>query len=206
MMAGALALVLALSATAGDTASPPAGRYVIDPKGSMLTWELPATLHTVHGKVPELSGSFEIEAEPSGEFVVRGCVAVRAAAMTTGNGSRDRTMREDTLEVAKFPEIVFELRRVVLDWTRVAPGATLQATAAGELTVHGKALALEVPVRVEVSETSVTVSGAFDLRWKAFGLKDPSFGFVTVREPMKVSFRLRAVLARGEPKSGAAPV
>ena len=160
-------------------------------------WELPATLHTVHGKVPELSGFVQIETASSGERSVRGRVVVRAAAMTTGNASRDRRMREETLEASKFPDIVFELRRVAVDWAAIQPGQTAQASAAGELSVHGQALALEVAVRVEVSERDVVLSGGFDVPWKAFHLKDPSFGFVTVREPLKVSFRLRAVRSEG---------
>jgi len=118
---------------------------------------------------------------------------VRAAAMKTGNESRDRTMREKTLEAAKFPEIVFEVRKVAADWTKIAAGQTSEATVSGELSVHGKALPLEVPVRVEVSAAAIILSGAFDLRWKAYGLNDPSFGVITVREPIKVTFRLRAI-------------
>ena len=169
--------------------------YVIDGPGSTITWELPATLHTVHGRAPGLSGEVEIEMDAAGERNARGRVVVSAAAMKTGNESRDRTMREKTLEVEKFPEIVFAVRRVKADWAKVVAGQASEATVSGELSVHGKGLALEVPVRVEASASEVVLSGAFDLRWKGFGLKDPSFGLVTVREPIKVAFRLRAVPA-----------
>ncbi len=37
------------------------------------------------------------------------------------------------------------------------------------------------------------LSGSFPLAWKQFGLADPSFGIITVREPLRVVFRLNAV-------------
>jgi polyisoprenoid-binding protein YceI len=193
----AAALAAALLLGAADAAPTETARYEIDGAQSTLAWELPATLHTVHGRVPELSGFVEIETASSGERWVRGRVVVRAAAMTTGNDSRDRKMREETLETSKFPDIVFELRKVAVDWAAIQPGRSTQASAAGELSIRGQALAIEVAMRVEASERDVVLSGGFDLPWKAFHLKDPSFGFVTVREPLKVSFRLRAVRSEG---------
>jgi polyisoprenoid-binding protein YceI len=187
-----VAFAVAVFAGLAVAQQPGAGkdRYTLDAARSTITWDLPATLHTVHGSAPEMSGSVEVETDAAGERSLRGRVVVNAAAMRTGNESRDRTMREKTLEVERFPEIVFEVHRVKADWSRIAAGQA-EATVSGELSVHGKALALEVPVRVEASASEVVLSGAFDLRWKAFGLNDPSFGFVTVREPMKVTFRLR---------------
>jgi polyisoprenoid-binding protein YceI len=86
---------------------PPAAgvaRYTIDAAHSTIAWELPATLHTVHGAVPDFSGSVELETGPQGEHVARGRVSVRAGNMRTGNDSRDKTMREKVLEVDRFPE------------------------------------------------------------------------------------------------------
>jgi len=171
-----------------------AAHYAIDAAHSTIAWELPATLHTVHGQVPEFSGSVELENGPQGERSARGRVSVRADAMRTGNDSRDKTMREKVLEVDRFPEILFELDRVEADWSLLPGDKPFEARVAGRLTVHGKTLALEVPLTVEPSSEAVTLSGSFPLRWKSdYGLHDPSFAFVTVREPMKVTFRLRAV-------------
>ena len=176
---------------------PPAAgvaRYTIDAAHSTIAWELPATLHTVHGAVPDFSGSVELETGPQGEHAARGRVSVRAGNMRTGNDSRDKTMREKVLEVDRFPEIVFELDRAEIDWSRLSGDRPVEATVAGRLTVHGKTLPLEVPVTVEPSSEVVTLSGSFPLRWKSgYGLYDPSFALVTVREPLKVTFRLRAV-------------
>jgi polyisoprenoid-binding protein YceI len=178
-----------------------AARYALDTIRSTMTWELPATLHTVHGKVAELSGLIEITPDIEGSGIgVAARVTVRAASMTTGNESRDKTMREKILETDRFPEIVFELEKVDGDLARLAASTPFDAKVSGRLTIHGKTLPLDVLVSVAPASDAVTLSGSFPLLWKAYGLRDPSFGIVTVREPMKVVFVLRATPELPAPK------
>jgi polyisoprenoid-binding protein YceI len=176
-------------------AQTPELHYRVDAAGSELGWELPATLHTVHGHVPEFSGSVDAAPGEHGDWTITARMVVKAAAMVTGNASRDRNMREKVLETDRFPEIVFEARRIRADLSRFKPGERFTAEVEGDLTIHGKAAPVRVPVDVSVSADSVTLQGFFPLSWKQYGLKDPSFGIVTVRDPLKVQFRLRAVPA-----------
>jgi polyisoprenoid-binding protein YceI len=169
--------------------------YAIDAAGSELTWELPATLHTVHGKAPEFSGAIDAAAGERGEWSIQARVVVKAAAMVTGNASRDRNMREKVLETDRFPEIVFEAHRVHADLSRLKPGERFTAEVEGDLTVHGKSAPIRVPVDVSVLADAVILEGSFALSWKQYGLHDPSFGIVTVRDPLKLHFRLRAAPA-----------
>jgi len=195
----AAALLLSASGAAAEQSAPGGLRYRIVAEGSELRWELPATLHTVHGTAQELEGSVEAEPASGGEWRVAGRIAVRAAAMATGNASRDRNMREKVLETDRFPEIVFEARRVVGDLGRLSPGQHLTVEVSGDLTVHGKALPLRLPVDVDVLADHVLLNGSFPLNWRAYGLNDPSFGLVKVREPMKIFFRLKAVPTGDKP-------
>src|SRR5207342_1456315 len=93
-------------------AEEPAYHYRIEAAGSELAWELPATLHTVHGKAPDLSGTIDAVSSANGGWSIRTRVVVKTGTMVTGNASRDRNMREKVLETAAFPEIVFEAGRV----------------------------------------------------------------------------------------------
>jgi polyisoprenoid-binding protein YceI len=113
--------------------------------------------------------------------------------MVTGNEKRDRTMREKVLETDRFPEIVFEARQVTADLSRFKAGERLTAEVLGDLTVHGRPAAVRLPVEVYVFQDHVVLQGSFPLSWKQYGVSDPSFGIVTVKDPMKVSFRLRAM-------------
>lgn len=169
--------------------------YKVVSAGSTLRWALPATLHTVHGRVPRFEGSVDVEPAPDGKWAIRGRIVVAAEAMDTGSVRRDRAMREKVLETGKFPEIVFETTRVEADISKLRPGQSFSAQVGGSLTVHGKALDVQLPVDVTVFADHVVLSGSFPLHWKQYGMNDPSFGVVKVKEPMTASFRLRAVLA-----------
>ena len=193
LRAGATALILGMATLRGEQSAPL--HYRIQAAGSDLGWDLPATLHTVHGKAPELSGTVDAVPGTGGEWRITVRIVVRAAAMVTGNASRDRTMREKVLETDRFPEIVFEARQVTADLSRFKVGEHLTVEAIGDLTVHGKSAPIQLPVDVYVFADHVVLQGSFPLSWKQYGLHDPSFGIVTVREPLKVMFRLNAVEA-----------
>ena len=187
-----IASLLSLQAVAQEPSQ--VTSYSLDAEHSTLTWELPATLHTVRGVAPEFSGSIALDpGEESKTVRVHAKVSVRAASMKTGNESRDKTMREKVLEADQYPDIAFELDGVEADWARLAASQPFDARVSGRLTIHGKTLPIEIPVSVNPTADAVVLSGSFPLRWKAYELHDPSFGIITVREPMKVLFRLRAV-------------
>jgi len=188
--------LLAATCVAGE---PEALHYRVVSAGSELRWELPATLHTVHGTAPQVEGTVDAEPTPGGEWRIRSRIAAAASAMATGNASRDRTMREKVLETDRFPEIVFESRRIVADLARFRPGQRFTVEVSGDLTVHGKALPVRLPVDVEVLSDHAVLSGSFPLSWKAYDLADPSFGIIRVREPLKVLFRLNAVPGSNRP-------
>ena len=146
----------------------------------------------MHGKAPEVSGTVDAELAVNGEWRVHVRVVVAAGAMTTGNSSRDKKMRETVLETARFPEIVFESNQVKADLARLRKGEHFTVEVIGDLSVHGKAVSVQLPVDVYVFEDHVVAQGVFPLLWKQYGLADPSFGIITVKEPMKVLFRLEA--------------
>ena len=170
-------------------------RYRFDAARSMLRWELPATLHTVRGVAPHFEGFVQAEPSAGGGFDVRARIVVDAASMNTGNARRDRAMREKVLETDRYPEIVFELKRFTGDLSRVRPGQNFTAQIEGTLTIHGRTDPVLLPVDVHVLEDHAIVAGSFPLHWKKYGLADPSFGLVKVKEPMQILFRLRAVPA-----------
>lgn len=184
--------VTALLAQAGPRAPL---HYKIAQSGSVLRWELPATLHTVRGSVPAFRGTIDAEPSGNGEWSIRSRIAVTAGEMATGNNRRDRTMRQKVLETEQFPDILFEATKVAADLSKFKPGESFAAQVSGELTVHGKALPVQLPVDVHVFADHAILAGSFPLHWKHYGLHDPSFGVVKVKEPMTVFFRLRAVPA-----------
>lgn len=190
-LAGALVVSLAALGAARQEEPRPL-RYRFETAGSSVRWELPATMHTVRGVVPKFEGW--IRAEPSADgWDVRSRIVVVAASMHTGNGKRDRNMREKVLETDRHPEIVFELKPFRADLARLRAGQNFTVQIAGDLMVHGRTQTVQLPVDVHVFPKAVVITGSFPLHWKEYGLHDPSFGVVKVKDPMNVLFRLRAV-------------
>jgi polyisoprenoid-binding protein YceI len=187
---GKLAFVLASAVATGPSALPL--HYRIGTKGSVIRWDLPATLHTVRGRVPAFTGSIDLEPQGDHRFTARGRVTVDARAMETGNSRRDRKMREKVLETDRFPEIFFEFQETEVDLGKWDGGEPITVPLTGQLHVHGRAVAVQLPVQLIVLAEYAVIAGSFPLNWKQYGLQDPSFGLVRVREPMVVSFRLRA--------------
>jgi len=189
---GVSGLLLVAVAAALLAQEPSPLHYRIRPEGSELRWELPATLHTVHGKAPRLQGTVDAEPGPGGKWRIAARIVVAAAAMETGNASRDRKMREKILEVDRFPEIVFETTRIAADLAPLRRGERFTVEVTGDLTIHGKTLSIRLPVDVEPARGLVVLSGTFPVNWREYELPDPSFALIRVRETMKVAFRLEA--------------
>lgn len=188
--------IWAAAAIAAAQEGPPSPiHYKLSRSGSVLRWDLPATGHTVHGTVGSFSGTIDAEPASGGNWSIRSRIVVAADSMSTGNNRRDRKMREKTLETARFPEIVFEATEVSADLSKFRPGELFSARVSGDLTVHGKSVPVQLPVDVYVFKDHAVIAGSFPIHWKQFGLDDPSFGVIRVKEPMMVSFRLKAVPA-----------
>jgi polyisoprenoid-binding protein YceI len=179
--------------------------YRIEVAGSTVKWQLPSTFETVKGEAPVFRGTVEAKPLASGAWDVQGRIVVPAAAMRTGNRRLDSRMRGRILETARYPEIVFDLTRFTGDLSRLRPGENFTAQIAGNLTVHGRAAAVQLPVDVYVFADHVEVAGSFPLNWKDYGMRDPSVGPVRVKEPMFVDFKLRAVPVSGNDRASAPP-
>ena len=196
--AGAAAVAGILVAALLGAQAPGPLRYRFDAARSVLRWDLPATLHTVRGVAPRFEGFVQANPRPDGSFDVRARIVVDAAAMITGNPKRDHNMREKVLETDRYPEIVFELRGFTGPISRMRAGENFTAQIDGMLTVHGRSQPILLPVDVHVLEDHAIVTGSFPVHWKKYGLADPSFGLVKVKEPLQVVFRLRAVPETGD--------
>jgi len=77
---------------------------VLDPDRTEVSFDLPATGHDVHGLVSLDRGVLRFDAETG---ALDGEVVLDPAFARTGSSSRDKTLRDDVFEVARFPSIRF---------------------------------------------------------------------------------------------------
>jgi polyisoprenoid-binding protein YceI len=101
------------------------------------------------------------------------------------------TMREEVLEVSKYPEIVFKSSGISA--TKTGEGL-YQARIAGELTLHGVTRPLTINAQLEFGDKTLRAKGAFALKQSSFDIKPVSVagGTIKVKDELKFTFEIVA--------------
>ena len=109
----------------------------------------------------------------------------------------EQTMREQVLEIAKYPEIVFVSSNISV--TRLAEGR-YRARIIGDLTLHGVTQKnLWISAEATVTGDSLRAQGEFSLKQTDFGIKPFSAagGTIKLKNELKFSFDIVARRKRG---------
>jgi len=101
------------------------------------------------------------------------------------------TMRDEVLEVAKFPDIVFKSTGVTASKTGEG---NFQAKISGELTLHGVTRPLTIASQLEFGDKTLRARGAFSIKQSSFDIKPVSVagGTIKVKDELKFSFDIVA--------------
>ena len=106
----------------------------------------------------------------------------------------ERGMREDVLEISRYPEIVFMSTKVSA--SRTAEGR-YQASISGNLSLHGVTRGHTINAQVTVNESSLRAQGEFSLRQTDYNIKPVSAvgGTLRMKDELKLSFDITAIAA-----------
>lgn len=101
------------------------------------------------------------------------------------------TMRDEVLEVAKYPEIIFKSNSITASKTGEAQ---YQARIAGEITLHGATRPLTLTAQLEFGDKTLRARGTFALKQSNFDIKPVSVagGTIKVKDELKFSFDIVA--------------
>ena len=101
------------------------------------------------------------------------------------------TMRNEVLEVEKYPEIILKSTNVVA--TRTGEGQ-YDATISGDLTLHGVTRSVSIPTKLVFNADNMRARGEFSLRQTNYGIKPVSIaaGTIKVKDEVKFSFEIVA--------------
>jgi polyisoprenoid-binding protein YceI len=189
-----LAAAAIASTAASGTARAAERRLELDPKMSAVSFDLSATAHDVRGSFPVARGDIWFDDETG---TARGEIVVDAKSGVTGNGSRDRTMRDKVLEAAHFPEV-----RLVVSGVqgKLASSGRSTLQLRGVLVLHGSEHPLTLAVEATVEGDRLKAESAFEVPFVAWGLEDPSVFVLRVAPVVQVQ-----VVARGRLTAGPGP-
>lgn len=189
-----------LSVDSAATATPSAG--VAEPvsdleggwmvgSGSQAGYRVPETLAgqsvTAVGRTDDVTGSVLL----TGSTVSTGSISVDVAAISSDRSQRDSAFSGRIMQSSQFPKATFTLTRAIDLGTVPAVGATVPATATGDLTLHGVTRPVSFPVTVKRSASSVAVAGTVPITYADYQIDNPSIGgFVSVGDGGSVEFLL----------------
>jgi polyisoprenoid-binding protein YceI len=165
IVAIALAMILAPIAKAQRQT------FVVNPGASSVKMSLKTTHEMVHGTFQVQSGSVSFD---HNNPKMTGSVVVVAGSGKTGNGSRDKRMNKEILEVEQYATVSFEPKSYT---GSIALSGDSNIQVSGTFALLGAAHEITIPMFVQLNGSNATAKADFNLPYIQWGLKDPSFLF-----------------------------
>ncbi len=178
----ALVAVFAISPDAALRAAPGKRQALLqlDPANTQINFTLTGFPHTTTGSFKLKRGELRVDPETGS---ATGSIVVEAASGNTGIGMRDSNMKDNILEVQRYPEISFTPRLV-----RGSPlpqgDFTMQVD--GILLLHGDRHDLTMDVAIKPNGKGFAATTHFVVPYVRWGLKNPSLLFLTVSDEVAI--------------------
>jgi polyisoprenoid-binding protein YceI len=169
----------------------------LDPAATSVHFTVTATGHDVEGTFHVTSGAVQFDTA-SGN--ASGEIRVDALSAATGNGSRDKTLRGDVLEVERYPLFVFTPEHVVGALPASGEG---QVELRGVVSLHGASHPLSLPAKVHLEGDRLKLSAEFPVPYVEWGLHNPSVLFLKVADVVQVRIEGEGTLSAASPAAAA---
>ncbi len=151
------------------------------PGRTTVEFTLDSTLHTVHGTFAWKHGTLRLDA---GAGTAEGELVVDATSAQSGDGGRDKKMRNEILETAKYPEISF--RADHMQGALAAQGKS-SIKLHGMFSIHGGQHEMTVPVDVTATAGGYDATARFEIPYIEWGMKNPSTLFLRAGKTVTVT-------------------
>src|SRR6204780_2783115 len=138
--------------------------FVANPDASTVNMTLKTTREGVNGTFHPQSGSLEFDRSAAR---MSGSVVVLAASGKTGNGSRDKKMNKDILEVEQHATVSFEPKSYV---GAIAPSGNSTIQVTGIFTLLGTPHEITIPIFVHLEGKTATAKAHLLVPYIQWGL------------------------------------
>jgi polyisoprenoid-binding protein YceI len=143
---------------------------------------------TAVGRTPDVTGSLTLD----GSAITEASFEADLTTLQSDNGMRDGQLGRQGLETDTYPTATFVLAEPIELGSVPADGATIQATAVGDLTLHGVTQRVEIPVEARLSDGVVTVVGSLPIAFADYGMTAPeSMRVLSIDENGTMEFQLQ---------------
>jgi polyisoprenoid-binding protein YceI len=158
--------------------------------GSVVGYRVKETLfgqsNTAVGRTSAVTGSLTV----SGTQVSAASFSVDMTQVTSDEGGRDSQFRHRIMDTSQFPTATFTLTNPIALGSLPADGSTVNATATGNLTLHGTTKSVTFPVHARRTGGSAQVSGSMPITFSDYNIDNPSGGPASVGNAGTLEFLL----------------
>jgi polyisoprenoid-binding protein YceI len=165
-------------------------QFHLDPAESRVWFDANARLHSFRGETQQLTGRFTLQRRSPPELV-DATVTIKAGSLATGHPERDADMRQDFLEVERFPTIDFRGDELLTPQAAAGDG-TWDLILQGKLTVHGVTRDVRVPMTVNIADERVTAWGRIHVDMQEFNIRVPRLLLIPMKSEVLVGFEVVA--------------
>lgn len=119
---------------------------------------------------------------------------VDLASLDTGIGLRNRHMRENYLEVERYPYAIYQAR---IDRVENLSGGRMRVASSGRFSIHGVTREIAVPCDVTPDEDGYRARCAFQVLLSDYDIEIPSVMFMKLSNEIRVRLDFRVAPAGG---------
>lgn len=143
--------------------------------------------NTAVGRTPQVTGSLTM----AGTSITAVHVTADLTRLTSDDDRRDGQLRRQAIETERYPSATFTLTAPIELGAIPAEGRTIDATATGELTLHGVTRTVDVPLQARLSGDVVTVTGSIDIAFADYSIQQPtSFLVLSIEDHGTIELQL----------------
>jgi polyisoprenoid-binding protein YceI len=124
---------------------------------------------TAVGRTPAVTGTITFD----GTTLASAAIDADMSAITTNDSRRDDRV-QDALETDQFPTATFSLTQPIDLGEAVTTGAPVAVDATGDLTIHGVATPVTLPIEAQLVGDTIVVVGSLPIELSTYGVEAPS--------------------------------
>ena len=165
--------------------------FVVRPgKDTNVVFTSKAPIETFEGKTHSLEGKLTLEPGTVGDSITVH-LEVDLASLDTGKALRNKHMREEHLETAKYPKAVFDGATVLSPaGAKLEPGKNVAFQIEGTFTLHGVSRRLRCDATATYTPQgkggAIAFSATFPVTLSDYSIKRPEFLFLKLAEAQQV--------------------
>jgi polyisoprenoid-binding protein YceI len=143
---------------------------------------------TAVGRTPDVTGSLTL----AGSTITDASFEADLTTLQSDSGMRDGQLGRQGLETDTYPTATFVLAEPIELDAMPDDGETVEATAVGDLTLHGVTQQVEIPLEARLTDGVVTVVGSLPVAFGDYGMTAPeSMRVLSIDENGTMEFQLQ---------------